>query len=229
MIIKYIGHACFKILDEETGYSIVFDPYEPGSVKGLGDIKDAASEVLCSHEHFDHNYRDGIIIEPKDESPFEVKWIDTFHDAEKGAKRGVNRIHIVIHKASGEKIVHYGDIGEVLDDLLTDENYELLNGADIALVPVGGTYTYNGHEALDLIERTKPKLIFPMHYRAEAAGFGLPNIDTIENFLTEAAGRGHGICVGQVWFINTAEYDVDADILVIPPQNMKPFTFPQSH
>ena len=41
MIIKYAGHACFKILDEETGYSIVFDPYEPGSVKGFGDIRDA--------------------------------------------------------------------------------------------------------------------------------------------------------------------------------------------
>ena len=45
MIIKYIGHSCFKILDEETGYSIVFDPYEPGSVKGFGDIKDAASSA----------------------------------------------------------------------------------------------------------------------------------------------------------------------------------------
>ena len=41
MIIKYAGHACFKILDEETGYSIVFDPYEPGSVKGFRDIIDA--------------------------------------------------------------------------------------------------------------------------------------------------------------------------------------------
>ena len=57
MIIKYVGHACFKILDEETGYSIVFDPYKPLSVKGFGKIKDAASEVLCSHEHSDHNYR----------------------------------------------------------------------------------------------------------------------------------------------------------------------------
>ena len=55
MIIKYVGHSCFKILDEETGYSIVFDPYEPGSVKGFGDIKDVASEVLCSHDHCEHS------------------------------------------------------------------------------------------------------------------------------------------------------------------------------
>lgn len=221
MIIKYIGHACFKILDEETGYSIVFDPYAPGSINGFGDIRDAASEVLCSHDHFDHNYRDGIVTEPKDESPYEVKYIDTFHDPEKGALRGPNRIHVVTHKATGEKLVHYGDIGEVLDDLLTEENMELLRDADIALVPVGGTYTYDRGEALDLIERTSPKLVLPMHYRAEAAGFGLPNIDTIEKFLKDAAGRGHGISVGQVWFINTAEYDLDADILVLRPQNIK--------
>ena len=40
MIVKYIGHACFKIMDAETGYSIVIDPYEPGSVPGFGDIRD---------------------------------------------------------------------------------------------------------------------------------------------------------------------------------------------
>ena len=221
MIIKYIGHACFKIRDNETGYSIVFDPYSPDSVPGFHKIVDTASEVLCSHDHFDHNYRDAIMLEPKDESPFEVKWIDTFHDPEKGALRGVNRIYVVIHKETGEKLVHYGDIGEVLDDLLTEDNLELLKDADIALIPIGGVYTYDRHEALDLIDRTTPKLILPMHYRSESAGFGLPNIDSIENFLKDAAGRGHGISLGQVWFINTAEYDLDADILVLRPQNMK--------
>lgn len=222
MIIKYVGHACFKILDEETGYSIVFDPYEPGSVKGFGDIRDAASEVLCSHDHFDHNCREAIKLEPKEESPFDLKWIDTFHDPEKGALRGTNRIYIVTHKATGEKLVHYGDIGEVLDDLLTEENLALLKDADIALVPIGGVYTYDRREALDLIEKTKPKLVLPMHYRAEAAGFGLPNIDTIENFLIDAEARGHGIGIGQMWFINTADYKADADILVLRPQNMRP-------
>ena len=220
MIIKYTGHACFKIMDEKTGYSIVFDPYEDGYVKGFKPIRDAASEVLCSHGHGDHSAKECIVIEPKDDSPFKVEWIDTFHDPEKGALRGENRIHIITHKESGEKLIHYGDIGEVLDDLLTEENMELLSGADIALVPVGGVYTYDRNEALDLIERTKPKLTIPMHFRSEQAGFGLPNIGTIENFLIDAAGRGHGIGLSQVWFVNTAEYDLDTDILVMRPQNI---------
>ena len=220
MIIKYVGHSCFKILDEETGYSIVFDPYEPGTVEGFGDIKDAASEVLCSHEHFDHNYRECIVLEPKDGSPYEVQWIDTFHDPEKGALRGVNRIYIVKDKATGEKLIHYGDIGEVLDDLLTEENLALLSGADIALVPVGGVFTYDRNEALDLIERTAPKLVIPMHYRSETAKFGFSKIGSIEEFLNSAAEREHKIGISQLWFVNTAEYDLDTDILVLRPQNI---------
>jgi L-ascorbate metabolism protein UlaG (beta-lactamase superfamily) len=222
MLIKYVGHACFKIRDNDTGYSIVIDPYKPGSVKGFGTIRDTASEVLCTHVHHDHCGIECIAIEPKDESPYEIRYIDTYHDPEKGALRGFNRIFIITHKASGEKLIHYGDIGEKLDDLLTDENMELLRDADVALVPVGGTYTYDRHEALDLIERTKPKLVLPMHYRAEAAKFGLPEIDTIEQFLIDAVGRGHGVSVGKVWFVDTAEYKLDADVLVLRPQNMIP-------
>lgn len=220
MIIKYIGHACFKIMDAGTGYSIVIDPYEPGSVPGFGDIRDAASEVICTHDHFDHNFTDAVSVEEKDGSPFEVKCIDTWHDEVKGKKRGPNRIVIITHKESGEKLIHYGDIGEVLDDLLSKENEALLADADIALIPVGGKYTYDKDEALDLIERTKPKMVIPMHYRAEAAGFGLSDIGTIEEFLVAAAGRKHTISVGNLYFIDTDKTKPGCDILALRPQNI---------
>ena len=219
MIIKYTGHSCFKILDDETGYSIVFDPYRDGSVPGFGKIVDMASEVLCSHEHDDHAGREHIKLEPKDESPYEVTYIDTFHDPEKGKLRGANRIYIVTNKKTGEKLVHYGDIGEVIDDLLTEENLALLRDADIALVPVGGVYTYNIPEALELIERTSPKLVIPMHFRSATAGFGLPNIDSIEMFMDAAAKAGKKISIARVSFINTGDVDLDSDILVLRPHN----------
>ena len=38
MLIKYVGHSCFKIRDNETGYSIVLDPFKHGSVEGYGKI-----------------------------------------------------------------------------------------------------------------------------------------------------------------------------------------------
>ena len=219
MLIKYTGHACFKIRDNETGYSIIFDPYQPGSVPGFHDVKDIASEVLCSHDHFDHNAADAVKIEPMDNSPFEVRTIDTWHDPEKGALRGPNRIHIVIDKNTGEKVIHYGDIGEKIDDLLTEENMELLSGADAALIPVGGTYTYDADQALELIRRTSPKVAVPMHFRSDA-GFGLSNIGTIEDFLNKANSQGMNVRVGMLWFYDTEENEVGECILAIRPENV---------
>lgn len=220
MLIKYTGHACFKVRDNETGYSIVFDPYEPGSVPGYRDIVDSATEVICSHEHFDHNHRDSVRIFPAENCPYDIQFIDTWHDDKKGALRGPDRITIVTDRKTGEKLIHYGDIGEVLDDLLTEENAALLTGADIALIPVGGTYTYDADEALELIRRTSPKITVPMHFRSEAAGFGFDNIGSIENFLTKADAAGHKVRVSEVWFYDTAENDLDKCILAIRPENI---------
>ena len=218
MIIKYAGHSCFKILDDETGYSIVLDPFRDGSVPGYGKIVDVASEVLCSHEHDDHAGREHVTIEPKDDSPFKVEYIDTFHDPEKGALRGPDRIHVITNTKTGEKLVHYGDVGETLDELLTEENLALLKDADIALVPCGGVYTYNRQEALELINRTTPKLVLPMHYRSSTLGFDFGHIDTIEEFMEFAARAGKKVSISQMWFVNTGDVELDCDILVLRPQ-----------
>ncbi len=222
MLIKYVGHACFKIRDNETGYSIVLDPYRHGSVDGYGKIVDSASEVLCSHEHADHHGVEHITVEPMDESPFDVTWIDTWHDPEKGALRGPNRIHIITRKKTGEKLIHYGDIGEKLEDLLTEENMALLKDADIALIPVGGVYTYDRNEALELIEKTKPKMVLPMHYRSQTLNFDFPHIDSIEQFMEAASKKGLKVNIAQWFFIDTDEYKLDCDILALMPQNMQP-------
>lgn len=218
MLIKFTGHACFKIRDNETGYSIVFDPYEPDSVPGLRKIVDSASEVICSHEHFDHNSRDSVRIVPNDAKPFDVQFIDTWHDPEKGALRGPNRIHIVTDRKTGERVIHYGDIGEVMDDLLTEENFALLKDADVALIPVGGTYTYDADEALELIRRTTPKITIPMHFRSDA-GLGFPNIGRIEDFLVKAQDAGMDVKLADVWFYDTAENDLGECILAVRPEN----------
>ncbi|MBQ9272500.1 MAG: MBL fold metallo-hydrolase [Mogibacterium sp.] len=220
MIIRYTGHACFKIMDEKTGYSIMFDPYKPGSVPGFRDIKDIASEVHASHMHDDHFGIECVRLEKRGESPYKVEYIDTYHDPEKGAHRGENRIYIITDKTTGEKLVHYGDIGEKIDDLLTEENMALLGNADIALVPIGGTYTYDMDEALELINRTTPKLAMPMHYRSEIAGFGLPEIGTLEKFIDLASKSGKKVFVGRVSYINTGDIDLDCDILALKPHNI---------
>lgn len=218
MIIKYIGHACFKVRDNETGYSIIFDPYQPDSIPGFARIIDIASAVRCSHEHFDHNSVESVTIEAKDSCPFKIETIDTWHDPDKGAKRGPNRITVVTDK-SGTKVIHYGDIGEVMDDLLTEENLELLKDADVALIPVGGTYTYNADEAIELIRRTSPKVAIPMHFRL-VDGVGLADIGTLEEFLNKAHAAGNKV-VGTNYTFYDTETPVDGNVLAVKPQNIK--------
>ena len=50
--IQWLGHACFRM--EYGDWSLVIDPYEDGSVKGLGDIRQSADAVYCTHSHGDH-------------------------------------------------------------------------------------------------------------------------------------------------------------------------------
>ena len=60
MTITWLGHSCFRVTCGDS--IIVLDPYEPGSVPGCGDICETADQVLCSHEHHDHNYRAGVAL-----------------------------------------------------------------------------------------------------------------------------------------------------------------------
>lgn len=92
--IQWLGHSCFRV--ECQGYAIVLDPFEPGSVPGLRDIQQTADQVLCSHEHHDHNYRAGVALrETGAENPFAITAFPSFHDDCGGEKRGPNTIHLL--------------------------------------------------------------------------------------------------------------------------------------
>lgn len=132
--IKWLGHSCFAV--ECKNYRIVLDPFEPGSVPGLLSVREEADLVLCSHEHFDHNYRAGVVVsEQPGESPFRVTALSSYHDDQQGALRGKNTIFLL--EAEGMRIVHFGDIGCMPGELVLEK----LRGADAVMIPVGGHYT----------------------------------------------------------------------------------------
>ncbi len=177
--LRWLGHACFQVTCED--YSIVLDPFEPGSVPGCADIDIQADEVLCSHGHHDHNYTAGVRLpREKKESPFQVTVISTYHDDQEGALRGENKIHVL--EAGGIKVAHFGDIGCEL----TLEQKKQLQGLDAAMLPVGGFYTVDAAGAWEIAEELRPTVIFPMHYRSET--FGLKPISGVEEFL-ELCGK----------------------------------------
>ena len=172
MTITWLGHACFRI--EEDGYAVVLDPYT--GVRGYPALEVSANEVLCSHQHFDHNYKEGVMsLLNLRHSPFAVETVETFHDEKHGALRGSNTVHIL--RCGGMTVVHLGDLGH----RLSQEQAAKLRGCDVLLLPVGGVYTIDAAGAKAVAEQLQPRIVVPMHYRHDP--YGLENVAGVEEFL----------------------------------------------
>lgn len=172
MKLTWLGHACFAL--EQEGYTILLDPYT--GVEGYPPLRAAAHQVLCSHRHFDHNAVEAVELLPARESPFTVREVPVFHDDQGGALRGENTVRVL--SAGGLTAAHLGDLGHQL----SPEQLAAIGAVDLVMVPVGGTYTVDAAGAKRVCEALGPKWVVPMHYRH--APYGLPNVGTVEEFLS---------------------------------------------
>ena len=74
-------------------------------------------------------------------------------------------------------------IGTVHIKELSDKHLELLEGADIFIVPVGGKNVPNAKEAAHMINQIEPRLVIPSYYHSSSA----KDLDTVEAFFKEYA------------------------------------------
>ena len=162
MKIQWHGHSCFQIYTQ--GGSVVFDPYEDGSVPGLAPLRLTADAVYCSHGHRDHGAASLVTLTGK-ACPAQVETVSCFHDDKLGVLRGKNTIHIL--SAEGLRIAHLGDLGH----MLSGKKLEALRGLDALLIPVGGHYTIDAAAAKKLVDELKPRVVLPMHYRLGGMGY----------------------------------------------------------
>lgn len=184
MKIRWHGHACFEISDDKT---IVTDPHDGKSI-GIAPPVVKADIVLVSHDHFDHNCTRivkgeniKVVSSPGNKKIGEVQitGILSYHDEVKGEKRGEN----IIFKFVLDNITfcHLGDLGHVPDD----EIVEKIGGVDVLFIPVGGTFTIDGEKAYSIVQKIRPKIAVPMHYRV--GGLSL-SIQGSGSFLKKARG-----------------------------------------
>ena len=172
--ITWHGHSCFTLTCDD--YSVVLDPFSDGTVPGYGPVRETADEVLCSHEHGDHNFRDAVKLRRQGrKNPFIVKELLIPHDDAQGTKRGMNLIRIFDNGRL--RVAHFGDIGCPLNE----EQKALLQGLDAVLVPVGGYYTMEPDGIAAMLKAIAPRVIVPMHYRSESFGYDV--IGTLPDFL----------------------------------------------
>ena len=179
MKIEYLGHSCFK-LTESTGVSVVCDPYS-GEI-GYSMPRLSVDAVTISHHHFDHDCLDNIINVPAvidSDGSFSVHGvkissIKSFHDDAHGKKRGENLIFKYV--MDGITVCHLGDLGENCSDSLIEK----ISPVNVLLIPVGGNYTIDANTAKVYVDKIKPQIVIPMHYRTADCNI---NIEKIDEFL----------------------------------------------
>ena len=180
MDINWLGHSCFRIRGSHA--TVITDPYSPSLGYSLG--KPTARIVTVSHQHLGHSYIQGIGDEPRlvtEPGEYEISGvliigIATFHDEEKGQKRGKNSAYLI--EVDEVSVCHLGDLGHVL----TTDQVEELGNVDVLLLPVGGVSTINAPMAAEVVRQLEPKVVVPMHYKTEALNWEL---EPAERFLKE--------------------------------------------
>ncbi len=161
---------------------VITDPYPPDLGYSLGEP--TASIVTVSHQHAGHAYIAGVGGNPRlitGAGEYEIGGvlilgIATYHDDERGGKRGKNTVFII--EVDEVSICHLGDLGHVL----TARQVEDIGDVDVLLLPVGGVSTLNAPMAAEVVRQVEPKIVIPMHFRTPALTGGLEPVD---KFLKE--------------------------------------------
>jgi L-ascorbate metabolism protein UlaG (beta-lactamase superfamily) len=211
--VRWLGHAGFRL---ETTVGVVYiDPYRAPSGP-------PADIVLITHDHFDHFSRDdlekivtkgtravapasvaeqlrgpAISIAPGEtveHDRLEVTAVAAYNtnkldsDGKPFHPREAGWVGYVIG-FEGERIYHSGDT-DVIPEM------DQAAGAEVALLPVSGTYVMTAVEAAEAARRIGPQVAVPMHWgtvigsRADAEAFA--RAAPVEVRIPEKAGEANG-------------------------------------
>ena len=189
MKIKWLGHSCFIIKDEET---IIIDPFITGNPSCPIKYENLIVDIVAiTHGHGDH-LGDGIKIAKKNNIP-----LVAIHEiAQYAISKGVNAEGIniggsikiknteitmtpALHSSgldivnftistcpaglvinTGKTVYHAGDTSIFSDMKLIRQLYK----PDLALLPIGNRYTMNVKQAAIAAEWINAPITIPMHY-----------------------------------------------------------------
>ena len=172
--IHWLGHASFRIDGEKTIY---IDPWKLAKGAKKADL------ILITHDHYDHCSPEDVakiakddtvivtiaaaapklkgdvrIVKPGDSltvAGIPIEAVPAYNVGKQFHPKEAGHVGFIV-TVGGQRIYHAGDTDVIpeMDDIQ----------ADIALLPVGGTYTMTAEEAAQATNKIKPKVAVPMHY-----------------------------------------------------------------
>ena len=188
MELRFLGHAAFALSDGDI--TVLVDPFLTGNPKAAASAEELdATTILVSHGHGDHlgdtvaiakrtgapvvavvelaNEIGGEGVEVRDPNlggtvTFDwgsVKLVPAWHTSNSPSGTPSIACGLLIEFA-GTTIYHLGDTCLFSDLQLVGRGREL----DVALMPIGGHYTMDRHDAVEAARLVGARTVVPMHY-----------------------------------------------------------------
>ncbi len=187
--VTWFGHASFSFVDQESGQKIYYvDPFQLPKDKQL----DKADIIFVTHAHPDHLSRgdiDGLLkddtvvvatpdsletldikqeklpVEPNksyDVRGFKFDTVPAYNVKPERINFHPQKNKWVgyIFNLNGQSIYHAGDTDFIPEMKELSERH-----LDVAMLPMGGTYTMNVDEMISAAKAIKPRKLVPMHYK----------------------------------------------------------------
>jgi L-ascorbate metabolism protein UlaG (beta-lactamase superfamily) len=199
--LHWLGHDAFRL---EASKTIYFDPFKLSANAKKADI------ILVSHEHFDHYspadialistkdtvivadkvtagairsskllYKEAKVLSPQEEADIagvKVKAVAAYNIGKNfHTKESVKLGYLVT--VDGVTFYHAGDT-DLIPEMKSIK-------ADVALLPVSGTYVMTADEAAQAALAINPGIAIPMHYGAGVVG----SIADAQRFETLLKGK----------------------------------------
>ena len=205
MDIRYLGHSAFTLSDGDT--TVLIDPFLTGNPNAaIAADELSPTTILLSHGHADH-VGDTVAIAKRTGAPVvattelawelgedggietidanlggthefdwgSVKLVPAWHDS-RTPKGNANIPAGLVVDFKGTVVYHLGDTALFSDLQLVGKRRPI----DIAIIPIGGHFTMDRHDAVDAADFVGAKTIIPTHYNT------FPLIETDANaFATD--------------------------------------------